>query len=165
MNSNAQMKGTDEENDKSKLEKFEDEVKNIVFGILFVMLKDKEYSFWKFVILLIITELQMFASFFPPQISFPWNAGVVETAFYQVVHFFEINRWVFTLSFELYLVIFYICIFLVFVLVVDIVYVSLSFTRKKFIFIWPLSLLKFISSLIVTILFMPFIGLLTKDCF
>jgi len=160
---NSKMK--EDDSDKTAFEKLEDEVKTIIFGVLFVMLRDQETSFWLLIICLTISEIQMLQSLFPTGISFPWKAGFIETVFDQIAHFFEIERWMISIGLTLYLVIYYVCIFLVFLIIIDIVYVSYSFSKKRFLFMWPLTILRYVCSLIITFLFMPLLGFINRNVF
>lgn len=53
-----------------------------------------------------------------------------------------------------------------FLVILDIFYVSYSFTKKKFSFVWPLQALRSVCGLFVTVLFLPFIEAFTSmiDC-
>ncbi len=42
------------EEERSKYEKFEEEVKSSIFGVFYLLLKSNETSFWKFVVILVI---------------------------------------------------------------------------------------------------------------
>ena len=50
---------------------------------------------------------------------------------------------------------FYLGIFIICLVILDVFYVSYSFTKKKFAFVWPLHALRSICGLFVTILFLP----------
>ena len=154
-NKNVTNRFIDEDEGKTAFEKFEKKAKEIIFGVLFVMLKDEETSFWKLIILLIITECQMVSKLFPDEIKFPWKAGTIETVFDQIINFFNIDQWVFYISSTLYLIAYYLCIFIVLLMIIDIIYVSYSFSKKKFACMWPLTILRQICSLLITVLFMP----------
>ena len=54
---------------KSKLEKIEQEVKASVFGLFFHLLKDLETTFWKSVVLLLIEFLQYLSFAFSPEVG------------------------------------------------------------------------------------------------
>lgn len=54
----------------------------------------------------------------------------------------------------MFLAAFYFFIFLIFVIILDIVYVSISFNRKKFTSIWPLLFLRNFVNIAVTFLFL-----------
>ena len=61
----------------------------------------------------------------------------------------------------MYLIIFYICIFLVFVIIIDFLYVAIASKHKKSSFTQPVQILRITCHLIATVLFIPFIGKLT----
>ena len=44
---------------------------------------------------------------------------------------------------------------MILMLMLDVVYVSYSFSKKKFTMMWPLDILKSVASLLVTVLFIP----------
>jgi hypothetical protein len=46
--------------------------------------------------------------------------------------------WLARLDLTTYIIVIYIMIFIVILIIMDIFYVSYSFTRKKFTFVWPL---------------------------
>jgi hypothetical protein len=54
-----------------------------------------------------------------------------------------------------FLVIFYICSFIVVLIMLDFFYVSYSSKQKKFSFVWPLQALRAICQLVTTIFYMP----------
>ena len=54
---------------------------------------------------------------------------------------------------------FYLCIGIVFMVILDIFYVSYSFSKKKFKFVWPLQFLRSVCGMFVTVLFLPFLGI------
>lgn len=62
------------------------------------------------------------------------------------------------LNLTTYIVIIYISIVIVILIIMDIFYVSYSFSRKKFTYVWPLQLLRSFVGLFVTVLFLPFLG-------
>ena len=57
-----------------------------------------------------------------------------------------------------YLVVFYLSISVVALAVLDFFYVTYSQSRKRFAFAWPLQALRTLSTMLVTILFLPFLG-------
>jgi hypothetical protein len=58
-------------------------------------------------------------------------------------------------SASLYLIVFYISLLLVILMIINIVYVSYSFSRNFFTVTWPLYVLRHVAKAIVTIFFMP----------
>lgn len=63
--------------------------------------------------------------------------------------------WLAKLEYLTYLVVVYIMIFVICLVILDICYVSYSFTKKKFAFVWPLQVLRSVCGLFVTTLFLP----------
>lgn len=57
-----------EEEHKSKLEKLEEKFKSSIFSVYYLLLKNQETTFWKFVLLLTIEYLQL--------LSFPFYTSV-----------------------------------------------------------------------------------------
>lgn len=58
----------------------------------------------------------------------------------------------------MYLITFYICACLVILVIINIVYVAISFSKNKFSVMWPLGLLRALISFLVTVLFLPIFG-------
>jgi hypothetical protein len=52
-------KGESSEEEKSKLEQVEEEIKSSIFSVFYLLLKNNETSFWKFVVILIIEYIQL----------------------------------------------------------------------------------------------------------
>ena len=62
-----------------------------------------------------------------------------------------------------FLVIFYLCVSIVVLVILDVFYVSYSFSQKKFAFVWPMQALRTVCGLFVTVLFLPFLGKLIME--
>jgi len=58
------------EEEKSKLEQVEDEVKLSIFSVFYLLLKNNETSYWKFVIILIIEYIQLLSYSFDETVRF-----------------------------------------------------------------------------------------------
>jgi hypothetical protein len=52
-------KDSSAEDEKSKLEQIEEEVKSSIFSVFYLLLKNNETSYWKFIIILIIEYIQL----------------------------------------------------------------------------------------------------------
>ena len=61
------------EEEKSKLEQIEEEVKVSIFSVFYLLLKNNETSYWKFVIILIIEYIQMLSYSFDETVRFIFN--------------------------------------------------------------------------------------------
>ena len=81
--------------------------------------------------------------------------------FAQFLSTFRIVYWLERLSWDVYIIIFYICVFLVFVIIIDFLYVAISYRHKKFSFTQPVQILKIACLLIVTVLFIPIVCKMT----
>ena len=152
------MKSKEEEAEKSAFERFEEELKETIFGGLFLMLKDEELGFWKQIIFMIISEVQVIGLIFNPNINFPWKASGFAYYFDGFLQFFHVLHWCTLLSWNAYLIIFYIAIFLLLVLILNIIYVSYCFLHKQTTMRWALHLLSFSCGLSISILYFPFLG-------
>jgi len=75
-----------------------------------------------------------------------------------ILEFLQINYWLAKLNSTTYLVLFYICVSFVCLVILDIFYVSYSYSRKKLPFMWPLQALRTVAGLISTVIFLPIFG-------
>ena len=50
-------KDSNSEDEKTKFEKLEEEIKTSIFSVFYMLLKNQETTFWKFILLLIIEYL------------------------------------------------------------------------------------------------------------
>jgi len=154
-----QMKNKEDEAEKTAFERFEQELKQTIFGILFLILKDEETTFWKVTILMIIGELQILVVIFNQTINYPWKSDDFAVFFKGFFHLFLISYWSSLLNWTAYLIIFYVGVFILVVMVVDITYAAYLFSHKQFTVMWPFHILRTACSLCVTVLFYPLIGI------
>lgn len=75
---------------------------------------------------------------------------------------FQISNYIPNLSYESLLVTVYILLFLILLIIVDIMYVSYSFSQQRFRAMWPVIALRHVISLVVTVLFLPITETLTS---
>ena len=149
---------TEDDSEKTAFEKFEQELKGTIFGVLFVLLKDEDTTFWKLVTMMFIDFVQLLNFPFNTSVNFPWYTETVLPFLQTFLNFFQIVSWCFKLNWTTYIVVFYLCIFLVCLVILDVFYVSYSFSKKKFAFVWPLQALRSTCGLFVTVLFLPLLG-------
>ena len=152
------LKAKDSESDKSTFERFEQEVKNTVFGITFLMLKSEQDSTLQLLIIRFVQACQLFSLVFNPGINFPWRGYAVYTYFQGFLQVFQIAYWCTFVEWAPYLIIFYSAVGIVILIVIDIFYAVYTFTHKKIAVMWPLRLLRYTLALLVTVLFMPFVS-------
>lgn len=67
----------------------------------------------------------------------------------------NLNTYLPNIDFSTYLTVVYLLVLAIIFVILDIIYVSYSFSKKKFRFTWPLVLLGHIVPLFVTVLFIP----------
>ncbi len=65
-----------------------------------------------------------------------------------------------SVNYETFIVSVYMLLLVILLIILDIIYVSYSFSRKRFAFMWPLYVLRSVASLVVTVLFLPITELL-----
>ena len=85
--------------------------------------------------------LQMFAFPFNAAILSAWNGGQTLSNISDFFYIFNISTYLPTIGYSAFLAEVYTLIFAIILLIIDIVYVSYSFSKKKFRFTWPLVLL------------------------
>lgn len=66
------------------------------------------------------------------------------------------------MSWDVYIIVYYISIFLIFFIIINFIYVAYCYKQRKFPFTWPIPLLKYSCNLIVTVLFIPLLELFMK---
>ena len=151
------LKGNEPEVEISTFERFETELKNTMFGMTFLMLKNEDDSFVKLYIIIFIQACQLFSLVFNPNISFPWKGHSVETGFEKVLQTFQIIYWIQYTNWSVYLIIFY-CVFALVLLSIAIVGYSIySISNKHMTIIWFLRILHYAESYFISVLFMPFL--------
>ncbi len=139
----------DKEEEKNGIEKFEEDFKGTIFNVLYVLLKDDETSHWKHILEILLDFIQIyhysfarFVRYFPYsillQMGFPWKSDSVLNYVQTFLEFFHVSTWYGRLDFTAFLVIFYLCLSIVVLVILDVFYVSYSFSQKKFAFVWPM---------------------------
>lgn len=120
------------------------------------MLKEDDESILIYGIENGIDYLQMFEFIFNDKINHVWKASDVLKVIFDIFGFFSIGAYLgATITFGLYLVAFYLVIIGIILTVIDIIYVSYSFRRKRFSVTWPLTVLRNVVALSVTVFFLP----------
>lgn len=147
------------DSEKSLTEKIELEIKHIIFGVLFTLLKEEETSKLFAIIISFCMFLQLLIFPFNPNIAGIWKNEDVVDIIKSVSQVVQINYWFKTTSWSLYIAIFYLCIVILIFVILNIFYVSYAFNRKKFNFMWPIYTLKIFLSFFINIAFYPFLDL------
>eukprot|EP01022_Parablepharisma_sp_SALTPOND_P033551 TRINITY_DN88_c0_g1_i1.p1 TRINITY_DN88_c0_g1~~TRINITY_DN88_c0_g1_i1.p1 ORF type:complete len:1755 (-),score=211.95 TRINITY_DN88_c0_g1_i1:16687-21951(-) len=152
----------DQDSELTAFEKFEQELKSIIFGVLFVMLKDDEDSLITQVFLTVADGLQNLTLVFSDSINYPWRNEAFMEYLVFCLQLLQIAYWCMMLTWLSYLVIYYFFIMIICLVILDIIYIGYSFSVKRFTVMWPLYILRSTCSLFVTVLFMPLIDLFTS---
>ena len=132
-----------------------------MFDVLFVVLDKTTGENEDVTIVSMLNEsgvdyLQMMQFPFDLTIIMVWNGGeTLNNIFNFLTNFMAINNLMPGISYNAFLAILYLIIFSIVLVILDIIYVSYSFNKKKFRFTLPLVLLAHIVPLFVTLLFIP----------
>jgi len=152
------IKNKGEDSEKTAFERFGQELKQAIFGILFLILKDEELSFWRLIIFMIISEIQLLSVIFSRVIDYPWKnddfIGYVK-GFFNV---FLITYWCSLTNWTAYVIIFYTCVGFLLLFTFNLIYASYIFSSKQLTITWPFNILRIVCNLSITILFYPLIG-------
>jgi hypothetical protein len=84
-----------------------------------------------------------------------WNGGETLNNISGIFSKLNIMSYLPGVSFNTFLAMLYGLIFLIILVLIDIIYVSYSFSKKRFRFTWPLVILAKLVPLFVTIFFLP----------
>lgn len=134
------------------------ELKQLIFIILFILLKDQEdiENMLVYAVFTVLDFLQVFSFVFSPQVQPLWNSSALFNTVGKLQQFFNFsNLYSQFITWELYLLMFYLLIVIIFLIFLDIVYVSYAFKQKKFTVLWPLAVLRNFIKFSVTVLFLP----------
>ena len=142
-------------------ERFEQKLKEIVFGVLYILIKDEDSSFFQPVVLSIIEVLQLLAYSFHPLLYSSWgntNESVI-SMIYTILIKTQVVNYLQGQSQILYLIIFYVGLLIIILLIANIVYVSASFSKSFFSSTWPLYVLRKGLKILLSVLFFPLLNL------
>ena len=85
-----------------------------------------------------------------------WKASGFLEYIFELFAIFDIQKYLkFSISYEGYMIGVYLLNLLILLIIIDVIYVSYSFSRKKFSMMWPLTILRSVTSLLVTVMFLP----------
>ena len=140
-------------------EKLNNVVKDSIFGVLYVLLKDAEEPEVLTFILGIVEFLEFLGFPFNNQTISAWGDSPIANEIMYYLNFLNIPQYLTGQSLMVYLSVFYLFIFVVILVILNIAYVSYSFSRKYFTYTWPLYVLRNVAKIFVTVLFMPSLGI------
>jgi hypothetical protein len=99
---------------------------------------------------------------FNNKIIYIWKADSFLTNILNFVNVFSLSTYVPNLSYFTLLVSVYVCLGAILLIILNIFYVSYSFSQNKFKFMWPVYLLRSVAYYFVTVLFLPITETLTS---
>ncbi|CAD8156622.1 unnamed protein product [Paramecium pentaurelia] len=136
---------------------FFEKVKQIIFQVLFVLRKDEESeeSQLSFYIQTGLDYFQMHTFPFNNNIYYLWKADNVIGFVLNFVNLFQLSTYIPNISYFALLSSVYILLVIILLIILDIIYVSYSFSKNQFAATWPLVVLRSVTSLVVTVLFLP----------
>ena len=144
-----------------KNDSFVNKVKESVFGIIYVLLNDQSEGEGGFLdtILEFIEFLEFLAFPFHEKLKDVWNNDTIIDKMNIIFDKLSIVNYLEGSPAFLYLTVYYLSMFSITLVLLDIGYVSYSFNRKYFTVTWPLYLLKNVTKIFLTGLFNPLLEL------
>lgn len=140
-------------------ERLDKKIIDILYGVMYIINKEDHPNFY-FFLFLTVTEFLEFLSFpFDHTMLKYWDGNVVANRVIFSVSYVDIKIHLIGKSAFAYLLSFYICVFIIILVCLNISYVFYSFSRNYFTYTWPLSLLCKSLKIFVSILFIPFLTL------
>lgn len=74
---------------------------------------------------------------------------------FEFFNIFNLSNYMPRINYSMYIASIYFMDIIILMIILDVLYVSYSFSKKKFSMTWPLDLLKSVASLFVTVFFLP----------
>lgn len=102
-----------------------------------------------------IDYIQMHTFPFSDTINPIWKANSFLEIIFTIVGVFDIQNYLPRINYFTYIISVYFLLIVILLIIVDILYVSYSFSKKRFAFMWPLYVLRSVASLVVTVFFLP----------
>ncbi|KAL4452980.1 hypothetical protein ABPG73_000906 [Tetrahymena malaccensis] len=142
-------------NEESSLESFFLRIKNISFQVLSVLLKNEEEEILMVFLMTGVDYMQMHSFPFHAKLQHVWKATTFLQIIFQIFNVFHIKNYMPHINFSTYIIGIYFLDFIILLIILDILYVSYSFSQKKFSITWPLKILNQVTSYFVTVFFLP----------
>ncbi|CAD8148889.1 unnamed protein product [Paramecium pentaurelia] len=151
-------------NQKRGIDYYLEQLKLTIFQVLFVIRnsEDEEGGMFGFYFFNALDYFQMHQFPFYVTIYYLWKQDTFMEFITLVQNLFQISNYIPSLTYESLLMTVYILLFFILLIILDIIYVSYSFSRNRFYWLWPLLLLKKITSFVVTVGFLPITETLTS---
>lgn len=65
----SKLKEGSSEDEKTNFEKVEEDVRSSIFGVFYLLLKNNETSFWKFIVILVVQYIQLLSYSFDKSVQ------------------------------------------------------------------------------------------------
>ncbi|KAJ3087187.1 hypothetical protein HK102_011643 [Quaeritorhiza haematococci] len=131
------------------------ELESLVFNVLYTMVRDNEPPKLQAMIALILEDIQM--------LSFPWNSKQNIYGLPQLLTYIFNPTALLVYDYTLLTYATWVAVGLLVITWVLMIFVGLSFNRGQFKAVWPLALLRFLSSSVATVLFTSFFEIFLQD--
>lgn len=147
--------------EKQGFEKFTSELKESVFQVLYLILKDEEEGLIGFFFETALDYLQNLAFAFYEKIYSVWKASQLLNVVFNVFNFFQLQTYFGSaFTYTNYVIAFYLIVTVIILVFINITYVSYAFSKKRVSAIWPVIVLRSVASLVFTLFFLPITELL-----
>lgn len=149
------------EKNESNFAKIKNSTKNAIFGILYTLTKDLRFPPILMIILAIIEHLQFISLSLHKSLQSLWtssnkqNESIINSLYTALIKLQIANYYENNISQISFLITLYIIFAFNLLIIAIAVYIAYSFNRGFFSLLWPISLLRFIIMLLMTILFVP----------
>jgi len=142
--------------EKTGFEKFSADLKDSVFQVLYLILKEEDDSLISLLVSVGFDWMQMGAFAFSDSISSIWKAEEFLQFVFDVFSFFQLGTYFESaFTYTNFLVSFYLFISVIVLMIVNIIYVSYAFSKKRVTAIWTVMILRSFTSLVFTVFFLP----------
>ena len=84
-----------------------------------------------------------------------WKASGFLNLVFDIFAIFNLSKYMPRINYSMYIASIYVMDFIILLIILDVLFVSYSFSKKKFSIMWPLDLLRSVASLFVTVFFLP----------
>ncbi|KAL4493019.1 hypothetical protein ABPG72_020798 [Tetrahymena utriculariae] len=141
--------------EKTGLEALLQDLKLVTFNTLYVLLKKEEpESVYSLIYATAADYIQMLNFPFNQGIGLAWNADSFMNWLFNVFNFFQLTNYM-PITYLMFVFSLYIVCASIFIVVIDILYVSYKISKKKLTVTWPLDILRLLAQYFFTVLFLP----------
>jgi len=140
--------------EKQGWDKFSTNLKESIFEVLYLILKDEDDSLLVFLFSAGADYMQNLAFSFYQKIYSVWKATDLLNFIFNFFNFFQLQTYFGNaFNYTNYVITFYLTVAVIILVFINIIYVSYAFSKKRVSAIWPVVILRSITSLVFTLLF------------